>query len=74
LGGSHDGAKRGLGNADSDTDKGEVLKAGSVIAMPANHPHRVWTTDQATIFQFSYTGPFDMTFVNPADDPRKKAQ
>jgi hypothetical protein len=40
--------------------------------MPANHSHRVWTTDQETIFQFSYTGPFDMTFVNPADDPRKK--
>jgi quercetin dioxygenase-like cupin family protein len=63
-----------LGNASSDTDKGEVLKAGSVLALPANHPHRVWSTDQETIFQFSYTGPFDMTFVNPADDPRKKAQ
>jgi quercetin dioxygenase-like cupin family protein len=63
-----------LGNASSDTDKGEVLKAGSVLAMPANHPHRVWSTDQETIFQFSYMGPFDMTFVNPADDPRKKAE
>jgi quercetin dioxygenase-like cupin family protein len=63
-----------LGNASSDTDKGEVLKAGSLLALPANHPHRVWTTDQETIFQFSYMGPFDITFVNPADDPRKKAQ
>ena len=61
-----------LGNASSDTDKGEVLKAGSVLVMPANHPHRVWSTDQETIFQFSYTGPFDITFINPADDPRKK--
>ena len=68
------GLSGALGNADSDTDKGEVLKAGSVLAMPANHPHRIWSTDQETIFQFSYTGPFDMTFVNPADDPRKKAQ
>ena len=42
--------------------------------MPANHPHRVWTTDQETVFQFAYTGPFDMIYVNPADDPRKKAQ
>jgi quercetin dioxygenase-like cupin family protein len=63
-----------LGNASSDTDKGEVLKAGSVLALPANHPHRVWSTDQETIFQLTYTGPFDITFVNPADDPRKKAQ
>jgi quercetin dioxygenase-like cupin family protein len=62
----------GFGNASSDTDKGEVLKAGSVLVMPANHPHRVWSTDQETIFQFSYTGPFDITFINPADDPRKK--
>jgi quercetin dioxygenase-like cupin family protein len=64
----------GFGNADSDTDKGEVLKTGSVLVMPANHPHRVFTTDQETIFQFSYTGPFEITFVNPADDPRKKTQ
>ena len=63
-----------LGNASSDTDQGEVLKAGSVLALPANHAHRIWSTDQETIFQFSYTGPFDMTFVNPADDPRKKAE
>ena len=63
-----------LGNASSDTDQGEVLKAGSVLALPANHAHRVWSTDQETIFQFSYTGPFGMTFVNPADDPRKKGE
>jgi quercetin dioxygenase-like cupin family protein len=61
-----------LGNASSDTDQGEVLKAGSVLALPANHAHRLWSTDQETIFQFSYTGPFDITFANPADDPRKK--
>ena len=64
----------GFGAADSDTDKGEVLKAGTVLLVPANHSHRVFTTDQETIFQISYTGPFEITFVNPADDPRKKAQ
>jgi quercetin dioxygenase-like cupin family protein len=63
-----------LGNATSDTDEGEMLPAGSVLAMAANHPHRVWTTDQETVFQFAYTGPFDMIYVNPADDPRKKTQ
>jgi quercetin dioxygenase-like cupin family protein len=57
-----------------DTDKGVILKPGSILAIPANHTHRVWTTDQETIFQFSFTGPFDITFINPADDPRKKAE
>jgi quercetin dioxygenase-like cupin family protein len=64
----------GFGAADTDTDNGEVLKAGTVLVMAANHPHRVFTTDQETIFDFSYTGPFEITFVNPVDDPRKKAQ
>jgi hypothetical protein len=47
---------------------------GVTYTIPANHTHRVWTTDQETIFQFSFTGPFDITFINPADDPRKKAE
>ncbi len=63
-----------LGNASTDTEKGEMLPAGSVLVMPANHAHRIFTTDQETVFQFFYTGPFEMSFVNPADDPRKKAQ
>jgi quercetin dioxygenase-like cupin family protein len=61
-----------LGNANNDTDKGEVLKAGSVLFMPANHTHRIFTTEEGAVFQFFYTGPFEMTFINPADDPREK--
>jgi quercetin dioxygenase-like cupin family protein len=63
-----------FGEATDDADKGELLKAGSVLVVPANHTHRVFTTDEGTVFQFSFMGPFDITFVNPADDPRKKAQ
>ena len=63
-----------FGEATDDTDKGVILKPGSLLVLPANHTHRVWTTDQETVFQFSFTGPFDITFVNPADDPRKKAE
>ena len=55
-----------------DTEKGVMLKPGSLLILPANHTHRVWTTDEETIIQLSYTGPFDITFINPADDPRKK--
>jgi quercetin dioxygenase-like cupin family protein len=57
-----------------DTDKGVMLKPGSLLAYPPNHAHHVWTTDEETIVQLSFTGPFDITFINPADDPRKKAQ
>src|SRR5215469_906783 len=59
-----------LGEATGDdTDKGVILKPGSLLVLPANHTHRVWTTDQETTFQLSFTGPFDITFINPADDP-----
>ena len=57
-----------------DMEKGVMLKPGSLLVLPANHTHSVWTTDEETIIQLSFTGPFDITFINPADDPRKKAQ
>ena len=63
-----------FGEATDDADKGELLKAGSVLVVPANHTHRVFTTDEGTVFQFSFMGPFDISFINPADDPRKKTQ
>ena len=57
-----------------ETKKGVVLKPGSLLVLPANHIHSIWTTDEETIFQLSFTGPFDINFINPADDPRKKAE
>ena len=38
----------------------------------ATHPHFAWAGNQETIVQVHGTGPTDITFVNPADDPRKK--
>ena len=55
-----------------DAAKGEMLKAGSVFALPAKHAHYVWTTNEETIVQIQFTGPGGITFINPADDPRKK--
>jgi quercetin dioxygenase-like cupin family protein len=57
-----------------ETKKGVVLKPGSLLVLPANHIHSIWTTAEETIFQLSFTGPFDINFINPADDPRKKAE
>jgi hypothetical protein len=40
--------------------------------VPANHPHYAWAGGQETVVQVHGVGPTDLTFVNPADDPRKK--
>ena len=55
-----------------DAGKGEMLKAGSLFALPAKHAHYVWTANEETIVQIQFTGPGGITFINPADDPRKK--
>jgi quercetin dioxygenase-like cupin family protein len=57
-----------------DLEKGAMLKPGSLLVLPANHIHRVWTTDEEVILQLNFTGPFDIAFINPDDDPRKKAR
>jgi len=57
-----------------DMEKGVMLKPGSVFVLPANHTHHTWPTDEEVILQIYFTGPGGITFINPADDPRKKAQ
>ena len=48
------------------------LTAGSFSVMPKEMRHYVRATS-ATIIQVHGTGPFALTYVNPADDPRTKA-
>jgi quercetin dioxygenase-like cupin family protein len=57
-----------------DMLKGVMLKPGSVFVLPTNHAHRVWTMDEEVIIQVQFTGPGDITYLNPADDPRNKAE
>ena len=59
-------------NAMGDDEKGVALKPGSVFVLPANHTHHTWTEDEEVIVQVNFTGPGGVTFINPADDPRKK--
>jgi len=56
----------------ADLTKGKMLKAGGMLALPANHAHYVWTANEETIIQVSAVGPFDLVYINPEDDPRKK--
>lgn len=55
-----------------DPTKGQMLKAGSVLALPANHAHYVWTTNEEVIVQVTAIGPFGLTYINADEDPRKK--
>ena len=61
-----------LGHGDMlDPAKTTKYPAGSFIIVPANMHHYAWT-DGETVVQVHGVGPTSITFVNPADDPRKK--
>ena len=53
-----------------DPKKGVALGAGGFAEAPAKMNHYAWTT-RASIIQVHGQGPFMITYVNPADDPRK---
>ena len=60
-----------LAQAPMHTVTGQAIPAGGFASVPATHPHYAWTTEE-TLIQVHGVGPTDITFVNPADDPRKK--
>jgi quercetin dioxygenase-like cupin family protein len=61
---------QGMGGTFDQSDS-ETVPAGGFVYQAANVPHYVWF-DQETVLQFSGTGPFGLTYVNPDDDPRNK--
>jgi quercetin dioxygenase-like cupin family protein len=61
-----------LGTGDKlDEKKTKPLSAGSVAIMQPKTNHFGWTKAE-TIVQVHGIGPWAVTYVNPADDPRKK--
>jgi quercetin dioxygenase-like cupin family protein len=58
----------------TDAAKATVLKAGAYHYLPAKTNHYAFTKGQATVIQVSGEGPFDINWVNPADDPEKMAK
>jgi hypothetical protein len=61
-----------LGVGDTfDQSKAKALPAGSISIMEPKMNHFAWTSEE-TVVQLSGMGPWGITFVNPADDPRKK--
>lgn len=66
--------KGSLGNGmgeQFDKASGEILNVGESFVLPAGHAHYVWTNDEETIVELIATGPWDISYINPDDDPRK---
>jgi len=55
-----------------DQGSGKELPVGGFVSVPPTHRHFAWSSPQETPIQVHGVGPTDITFVNPADDPRKK--
>jgi quercetin dioxygenase-like cupin family protein len=52
-----------------DKKKSTHFRAGSFYLNPAGAAHFVWTKDGCTV-QITGVGPWQLKYVNPADDPR----
>ena len=64
--------KFNMGTGDKlDDSKTTALLPGSVAIMQIGTNHFAWTSEE-TIVQLHGVGPWDVKYVNPADDPRKK--
>jgi anti-sigma factor ChrR (cupin superfamily) len=61
-----------LGMGDTfDVTKGEALPAGTYGTWPPGMKHFVWVKGE-TVVQFHGDGPWAISYVNPADDPRNQ--
>jgi quercetin dioxygenase-like cupin family protein len=60
----------GMGDA-TDPATMTTLDAGGFAVLPAEMRH-TFVAKTAATFQLHGTGPFAITYVNPADDPRLK--
>ena len=49
----------------------KALPAQSFVHLPAGMPHYAWAEGE-TVVQINGTGPFDVIYIDPKDDPRKK--
>jgi quercetin dioxygenase-like cupin family protein len=64
----------GMGTGEKfDPTSSHELAAGSYALMPKGVRHFVWAKGE-TVIQVSGVGPFEITYVNPADDPRKTSK
>lgn len=62
----------GMGEA-ADKSKAEPLPTGSFFALAPGMAHYAFA-DEDTVIQLNSFGPWSLTYVNPADDPRTQTQ
>ena len=51
-----------------DRQGSQTLDPGGYVSLPAHMNHFAWTATP-TVVQITLEGPFDIVYVNPADDP-----
>jgi quercetin dioxygenase-like cupin family protein len=51
--------------------KAKSLPPATFINLPAGMAHYAWAKGESVV-QINGVGPFDVTYLNPADDPRKQ--
>ena len=56
-----------------DAKSEKTVKAGGYFTAAAQMHHYA-IAKTATVIQVDFIGPFDLTYVNPADDPRNKGK
>lgn len=60
----------GMGTGDTvDRSTAPIMAAGSFVRIPVGMSHFAWTEEE-TVVQINAMGPFGITYVDPADDPR----
>jgi hypothetical protein len=55
-----------------DESKGMAVPTGGLAVMQPKTPHFAYTTNEPVEIQLHGTGPWGVTYLNAADDPRKK--
>jgi quercetin dioxygenase-like cupin family protein len=61
----------GMGET-ADSSKAKAYAPGSFIALSPGMAHFAGADDDNTVVQLNSTGPWTLTYINQADDPRKK--
>ena len=63
----------GLGSGEKfEAKEADMATAGAFYSHPANHAHYIWTGNEGAMIQVQSSGQRGITYINPADDPRKK--
>jgi hypothetical protein len=62
----------GMGHGEVlDRGRGQEVRGGGFVEVPAGHPHFAWAGAQGATVQIHMQGPFVLRYVDPAKDPQR---